>query len=567
LRNITSENLSEELLKQLAAQVNHAPVAVLVSMALIAYMASAYVSIPLLLIWIALVAGAQCLRWTVFRQLPLRQHIPVEKRMWVAVAINTGNTLLHSLSLSWFPLFTPYQGAVQSVLIVGMGVGSILTTAGLPPFTIAHIFLGLIPLFGLWTWSGFFGAGGDTAVVLALIGFGYSLTLYSIAGRIFALYSDSFEARRQMEVALNLAEAAGRAKTRFLASASHDLRQPIHALSLFSAALGMRNLDDRSSQIVTSIQTSVEALSRELDGLLDISKLDAGIVTVRRTHFCLASLLLRMRQEFFAVAYTRGIDIILECPERAMAHTDSALLERVLRNLISNAIHHNQQCTLTLRIVSVARGWQLIVMDSGCGIDPAEQHNIFEEFYQLENPERDRSKGLGLGLAIVRRLSDLLDIHMEFVSAPGVGTQFKFTLPASDAETQPGEAIAAVNRSIASLVVLVVDDETTVRDGMQTLLESFGCIVSTADSSESAISAATAKKPDIALVDYRLREQDDGLLLIERLRRLFPGLPTIIVSGDTAPDRLLEVNKAGIPVLTKPVLSDSLKEAIIRSCL
>ena len=166
-----------------------------------------------------------------------------------------------------------------------------------------------MPLFSLWAWSGLVGDGGIVALVLAIAGVGYSATVFRIASRIFLLYEESFDIRGQLEEALAKAEAAGRAKTRFLASASHDLRQPIHALALFSAALATRNLDDRTNHLVENINASVAALSYELDGLLDISKLDAGIVTVSRTNFCLVSLLQRLREEFLPRADSHGIDI------------------------------------------------------------------------------------------------------------------------------------------------------------------------------------------------------------------------------------------------------------------
>ncbi len=568
LQKIAQSNLQEALLKQWAEQAKHAPVPVLLSMGLIASMASQYVSAWHWGTWIAVVVAAQGLRWYIFRQLPKNRHLPTDKRIHIAVALNVGNTLLHSASFVWFPLFSPYHGAVQSMLFIGMGVASVMMAAGFTPFALTHIVFGLIPLFGLWAWSGLFGDGGITALLVAVTGFGYSASLFRIADRTFLLYQESFDIRAQLELALAKAEAAGRAKTRFLASASHDLRQPIHALALFSAALATRKLDEPTSHIVDNINASIAALSYELDGLLDISKLDAGIVTISRSDFCLASVLRRLREEFLPRAKTRGIAIILDCPERAMANTDGTLFERILRNLITNAIDHNTQCTVTLRLVPVLSVWRVVVADTGSGIVLAEQEHVFEEFYQLENSERDRTKGLGLGLSIVRRLSNLLYIQMEFESVPGRGTQFAFTVGAAKQEqrAEPAPTVDYASNSLASLVVLVVDDELAIREGMRAILESFGCRVATADCSDAAISSATTEQPNIALVDLRLRNHDDGLVTIDRLRQLYPGLPAIIISGDTAPDRLLAISKAGIPVLTKPVLPGPLKEAIIQYC-
>jgi signal transduction histidine kinase/CheY-like chemotaxis protein len=437
---------------------------------------------------------------------------------------------------------------------------------GFTVFALTHILFGLLPMFGLWAWSGIWGDGGITALAVMVIGLCHCAFASRLSGHIFRLYKESFEVREQLEEALARADSAGRAKTRFLASASHDLRQPMHALALFSAALATRKLDDSTSHIVDNINASVTALSYELDGLLDISKLDAGIVTVSRTDFCVVSLLQRLREEFLPRAELNKIALLLGCPERAFVNTDGTLLERVLRNLITNAIHHNSDCTVTLSLRPLPSAWQVIVADTGRGIAPAEQDHIFEEFYQLQNPERDRTKGLGLGLSIVRRLCDLLDIQMKFASTPGVGTQFTLTVPAAEQAEHVEPDIVFAGHLLESLSVLVVDDEEVVREGMRALLESLGCRVTTAGSSDMAIEVASAEKPDLALVDLRLHNHDNGLLTIRRLRDLHPGLPAIIISGDTAPDRLMSIKTADIPVLIKPVLLGPLQEAIIRSC-
>ncbi len=568
MRKKIHTDLQEELLQHLAEQVKYSPIPVFLSMSLVAFMVSQQVAAWIWGSWLFLVVGAQGLRVYVYRQLPRHRHVPVDTRTQIAVLLNAGNTLLHSASLAWFVLLSPYYGALQSMLFIGMGVASVTMAVGFTPFALTHVVLGLIPLFSLWAWSGLFGDGGNAALAVAFVGFGYSATVLRISSHIFLLYKASFDTRAQLEVALASAEAAGLAKTRFLASASHDLRQPIHALSLFSAALATRKLDERSSQIVGNINASVAALSYELDGLLDISKLDAGIVTISRSNFCLAKVLQRLREEFVAQAKIRGIAIVLDCPERALVNTDCALFERILRNLITNAINHNTQCTITLSVVPVVGFWRVVVADNGRGIALAEQEHVFEEFYQLENQERDRNKGLGLGLSIVRRLSKLLYIQMEFESEPGRGTQFAFSVPAVKQEqrAEPALAVEYASNSLASLVVLVVDDELTIRQGMRAILESLGCKVTTVENSDAAMAAATIERPHIALVDLRLRNHDDGLKTIERLRELYPALPAMIISGDTAPDRLLAISNAGIPILTKPVMLDTLKEAINRCC-
>lgn len=560
------QSLERELLELLASQVRHAPIPVILSMGLIAYMASDYVSPWIWGIWLVAVMALQLVRVVVFRKLPNAEYRSAKVRLRIAVLINTSNTLLHSLSLCVFPLLTLFQGAVQSMLFIGMGVASIATTVGFRPFTLAHVLLGLVPLYSLWVWRGIAGDGGTTALFVGVIGLGYGATLIAVASRVFRMYHETFNNKQQLQIALAQAEAADRAKTRFLASASHDLRQPIHALSLFTATLGMRPLDERSAQIVEKMESAVQALSYQMDALLDISKLDAGIVTVRNEPLRLRPFLQRLQEELAATAHSRSITQIIECSEEARANIDIALLERVVRNLLSNAIVHNQNCTVLLKVVKQEENWQLTVRDTGSGIPMQEQGRVFEEFYQLQNPERDRGKGLGLGLAIVYRLVRLLDLDMQFESTLGSGTEFRLRLPGSEAVPQVKDQPTPRGTLLRDLSVLVVDDETAVREGMQVLLEAMGCKVITADSTDSALAVAGGERPDLALVDFRLRGDDSGLITIERLRQVHAGLPAIIISGDTAPGRLREAQAAGVSLLSKPVQVGPLREAIAATC-
>jgi signal transduction histidine kinase len=566
LEKHNQQTLEHELLELLASQVRHAPIPVILAMGLIAYMASDYVSPWIWGIWLVAVVALQLVRGVVFCRLPQSQRGSAKARLHTAVLINTSNTLLHSLSLCMFPLFTPFQGAVQSILFVGMGVASIATTVGFRPFTLAHVFLGLTPLYSLWMWSGIAGDGDTTALFMGIIGLGYGATLVVVASGVFRMHQETFNNKQQLQVALEKAESSDRAKTRFLASASHDLRQPIHALSLFTATLGMRALDERSGQIVEKMQSAVQALSYQMDALLDISKLDAGIVTVRNESVFLLPFLQLLQEESAETAQSNNITQTIECSENARANIDVALLERVVRNLLSNAISHNKNCTVLLRVNKEGDNWQLTVSDTGSGIPLQEQGRIFEEFYQLENPERDRGKGLGLGLAIVDRLVRLLDLDMQFESTPGIGTEFRLRLPGSQVITQVKKQPSPRSASLSDLSVLVVDDESAVREGMQVLLEAMGCNVITADSTDSALAVAEAGWPDLALVDFRLRGDDSGLIAIERLRKIHAGLPAIIISGDTSPARLREAQAAGVLLLSKPVQVGPLREAIAATC-
>jgi signal transduction histidine kinase/CheY-like chemotaxis protein len=560
--------LTQELLALQSERVPYLPIAAILCMAMIAWLVyqQAPAEAMLLAGWLGAVVLVQLLSVAVLRGLARKDDLDDRQRLHLSAFLNFGNALLYSLSLVFFPLLTPLQAALQSLLLIGLGAASVGLVAGYLPFTLAHVVLGAAPLIGMWAWSGSAGPGGDTAYLMSVAAGLYAVAALFIARRMQRLFTESFENRQRLIAALAEAEAAGRAKTRFLAAASHDLRQPIHTLSLFSAALGMRSLDERTGHIAASIDAAVKALAYQLDALLDISKLDAGVVTMRESRFNLKQFLTRLRNEFNVQAEDREIRLTLNCPADAIVTTDSALLERIIRNLLTNAISYNMKCTIQIAAERQGENWQLSIADTGSGIPEAEQAKIFEEFYQLDNPERDRSRGLGLGLAIVKRLSLLLNFDMQFESEPGWGTRFTFQLPAGAALAGTINGVDLRHSSLEDLNILVVDDESTVREGMRVLLEVMGCRVQTAGSTSAAISIATSDKPDLALVDFRLRDHDSGLNTIDRLRHLYPGLPAIIISGDTAPDRLMQARSAGIAVLSKPVLVDPLKQAISKAC-
>lgn len=555
------------MLELVSRQTSSFPIPVIASMALLALMGAqqapqwtwAWAT------WLSLQVFMQFFRVSLFSKLRRDAGQSMGSRLRKAVRMNTANSVLHGLTFAFFPLFTPFQGAVQSMLFIGMGVGSITSAVGYRPIVLAHVISSLLPMTVMWAWSGLLGPGGTTALIVSIISLAYINTLLKVSDRIYQIFIDSFEARQKLTAALGQAEISGRAKTRFLAAASHDLRQPIHTLSLFSAALGMRDLDPRSTEIARNMDVAVSAMADQLDALLDISKLDAGVVSVDETSFDLSELLQQLREECHDRAASRDIEIQLHAPEVAMVSTDFTLLGRLLRNVLTNAVRHNSHCTVEVTVSPGQGCWHLRVADSGIGIVPEEQENVFEEFYQLDNPERDRDKGLGLGLAIVGRLEQLMGLDMKFESIPDHGTSFSFDIPVGDTSNSRapiGPAAAVLN----PLQVLVIDDEAAVREGMTTLLEAMGCMVATAYSTESALASAQEQRPDLALVDYRLRKDDSGLKAINCLRAKYPGLPAIMITADTAPHRLRQATESGVPVLIKPVLAETLKAAIIEVC-
>ncbi|HXF46404.1 MAG TPA: ATP-binding protein, partial [Burkholderiaceae bacterium] len=350
-----------------------------------------------------------------------------------------------------------------------------------------------------------------------------------------------------------------RAKSRFLAAASHDLRQPMHSLALFAEALQLQPLPEPARAIVGHMGESVRALAFELDQLLDISKLDAGIVKVKLEAVALRPLLERLTAQAAEAARAKGLAVELECDATLAARSDVGQLERIVRNLLDNAVKYTDRGRIRVSAEACGDAVEIAVEDTGRGIAAHEQERIFEEFYQIDNPERDRQRGLGLGLAIVRRLAALLGTEVAVQSTPGAGARFAMRLPlhaqiADRPDTGPIDW--------RPLHVLVVDDEAAVRIAMRTLLEGMGCRVTTVGDTDESVAALAHGRPDIVLADLRLRGSQTGIDAIAALRERAPGLPAILISGDTDPQRLLQAHEAGFPLLHKPLSAQQLQQAI-----
>lgn len=458
------------------------------------------------------------------------------------------------------------------MLLVGLCTGSVATTVGYRPIFVAFVLPIFLPLFLLWAWSpgsdSPFWANTSVAVLVAIFG----VILFALASDSFKLFRDSFELgtqknklNQQLSAALVEADAAGRAKTRFLAAASHDLRQPLHTLTFYGAALAMRPLDKKSREIAEQMDVALQALASQFNTLLDISRLDAGVVEVNKSSVRLAGLLERVRAEFAPIALEQDLDLSIECPSNVVVQIDEALLERIIVNLLSNAIKYTDDGGVDISVVDGPDACVLAVADSGRGIPADELEHVFEEFYQLSNPHRDRKEGFGLGLSIVKRTLQLLQLEWRIESEVGTGTTFFISLPRSVEATTQDEGNGE-NISLKGLRILAVDDEPDVALGTKTLLEELGCLVTIADGTDQAVTAVKNQEPDIVLVDFRLRDGDNGLATVQAVRELYPGLPAIMISGDTAPDRIREANESGLELLHKPVVVDLLKRAIADAC-
>jgi signal transduction histidine kinase len=373
------------------------------------------------------------------------------------------------------------------------------------------------------------------------------------------------ELRRKKEEA----ERANFDKSRFLAAASHDLRQPMHALGLFIGELHSRLDTQEQRKIANKVEESVEALSSLLDSLLDISKLDAGIVIPQIQSVDIDAMTKRLAQDFVTVAQRKNITLRFHSIS-AMVMSDPVLLERILLNLLSNAIRYTPQ-NGTVMLACRLRGdnVRIEIRDSGIGIPPEEQQNVFHEFVQLENNARDRSKGIGLGLAIVDRLSRLLHHPLTLRSASGQGSTFSITVPRAfgidDLLAEPQAPVAALYKHdrLENLRVLVVDDDTLVRFSTAGILESWGCHVSVAENLQDVMEKYGNASFDLVICDYRLPD-GDGLMFVKLIKEQCEIQPAfILVSGDTDPEILQAAKQCGVHLIYKPVRPAKLRSLML----
>ena len=353
-------------------------------------------------------------------------------------------------------------------------------------------------------------------------------------------------------------EAANQAKSRFIAAASHDLRQPLHALGLFVAQLHGKLRAAERSQIISRIEEALSAMNELFSALLDISKLDAGATTVNITVFPVAQLLAHAETTFAGAAREKELSF-RALPSDSWVRSDFILLEQILFNLITNALRYTRSGGVVVGCRKRGDQLRIEVWDSGIGIPPDQHDKIFGEFYRLGEPDRDRRAGLGLGLAIVDRLCRLLGHPIEVKSTVGKGSVFAVTVPLAPADKRAIEAsiVPRAQPSLASdKLVLVIDDDPLVLEGMSGIFRKWGCRVITADSDSKALKAATAQDdvPDLIISDYHLANGRTGIVTIEWLRgELSAQIPAFLISGDTDPATLHEAKVKGFHLLHKPV--------------
>lgn len=486
-------------------------------------------------------------------------------------------------SLVWVAL--PSAGLAGSILVMaciaGITVNAMLLLAPVKPVYLSFAVFGLgIVISGLL-------AMGDPsyhalAAACVLYAFGvHARTRHahdeardSIVLRFenLALIEQLRDASERAEADRDRAEQANLAKSKFLAAASHDLRQPVHAQELFLEVLDRSDLNSSQRAVLQNARAASQASAQLLNTLLDFSRIEAGVIEPQRRAFRLQPLLNKLETELGYQADAK--DIVYRCRETPLAvHSDPTLLELMLRNLIANAIRYTERGGLLIGCRRRGEDVLIEVVDTGIGIAAEQQAEVFLEFHQLGNPERDRRKGLGLGLAITEGLARSLGHDLSLSSRPGRGSVFRLRLPlvrdgfSEDSFEQRAPSPTAASAHLAGRRVLVLDDDEAVRQGMQHLLHEWGCECRTAETVSEAIEQLQDWQPDLLISDYRLREPHTGAQAIGLLRQtLGQDVAALIITGDTAAQRLREATASGIPLLHKPVSPAQLYRSLL-ACL
>jgi len=473
-------------------------------------------------------------------------------RMYTGVFALNGACVVLIIHLSWAQgLAMPYDGLFLILLFGYVLLGISFRAVSLACWGFCALFIGV----GMWL--------GDARAIVAHQGL--FLLCANLIGSVGAYLQEhgqrgAWLTLRLLDLARQRAERDDGRKLHLLAAASHDLRQPLNAMGLYAQHLVERSETPEVRHVSGRLAISVEQLSRLLQSLLDYTRLTLpGGVPVRPQAFALRPLLDRLVSEACGEVPADGPSISLQVAPDLWVYSDPLLLERMVRNLLSNALRHAQASVI--RVCAQPQDGQVLlaVDDDGRGLDAAEQAQVFEEFRQLDNPGRNAERGLGLGLAIVRQLAARLEHPLQLSSQRGQGARFSLLLPAAVAEVAPSAATATQLHGR----ILLLEDDAASREALHGLLERWGCEVVACASLDEALLAVGETPPQLLISDYRLGAQEDGLRALERLREAAGRmLPALLITADVTPELQERCMPAHVTLLGKPLLPARLRQAL-----
>jgi signal transduction histidine kinase len=461
--------------------------------------------------------------------------------------------------------YIPDQFSYELFIIAAlysMAGGSVFTLSMYLPAFYAFVPITLLPLAGVLLMQ------GDTLhYVLAGITATFLISITTFNNKISKNYQASFRLRyenlsliEQLTEQKQEADNANKAKSTFLAAASHDLRQPLYALQLFISILDELTTEEEPRHVLNQITRSADALNNLLDSLLDISQLDAGTLNTETSDFSLLEVIQKLSHEFEPRAKDKHLTITWPDTEQSL-HSEPVLVEQILRNYLSNAFKFTDTGLIRVSYEDNGGSITLSVSDTGCGIPTDSLSVIFDEFHQLGNPERDHSNGLGLGLSIVKRAAELLGLEIAVHSAPNVGSTFSVTIP--KAQTSIATVAVPVDKPVRTiqhlsdrLLVIFIDDDIAIREATERLLQIWKCEVLVAADREEAMAmlVAAPRMPDAIIADYRLRENDTGVEVIGAINAHYETkIPSVLITGEMDDSQFDSLADSEIKLLKKPV--------------
>ncbi|MEQ1889047.1 MAG: ATP-binding protein [Alphaproteobacteria bacterium] len=369
--------------------------------------------------------------------------------------------------------------------------------------------------------------------------------------------------------ALAQAERANAAKSRFLAAASHDLRQPLQALRLLNAALQEYLLtDDMALNILHDSERALEVMDRMLGSLLDISKIDSGVIVPDLRDYRISDIFNDLRGDFLRLAREKNIDFVI-VPSSRIVHTDRIMIDAILRNLLSNAVRYTRQGKIVLGCRAAGQTVRIEVRDSGIGIPEDQIDSIFDEFYQIGAPDRDSRQGIGLGLSIVRGYARLMGSPLGVRSWPGAGSVFSIEIPlgnsAAEEAARRGESRDGIGWNLQGCRVLLIEDDAQALEALEKLLGVWGMHVLGARGGVEAAERLARDRfsPEIVITDYRLRDSETGVTAIDLIRPIVgENIPVIFVTGDSITDVRAALGPRFAHLLQKPVAPGKLRVLI-----
>ena len=526
----------------------------------------------LLAVWVALNVALMAARSLAMRPLA-RGDIdePVQIRRWfraLAVYLLLAGLIWGGGAFVFMPLDDQLRLSLLLLILMGLAWGAVASISMYFPAVVAFI----VPL-SLLTALRLAGSDTETTTLLALLTVAFMLFTV-VTARNYArsvdktlhLAAENLRLLTAVTAARDAAERTSAEKSRFLAALSHDVRQPLYAAGLFLESLGARLTSDAQREVYDNTARSLSAVGELFNAVLEISRLDNAPPRARRETFDLAALAAGLRIEFSAEAARKGLALHFATTHRLVA-SDALLVMRVLRNLISNALKNTSRGRVSLATESVPDGVRVVVEDTGIGIDPADHERVFDEYYQARDRAPDHRGGLGLGLAVVKRLCRLLDTPITLDSAPGRGTRFSFVLPAGTVADLP-PAVVDAPHDLVGIHVLLIEDDEPVRTGLSLMLGDWSCHVSAGADVNTALARVDAyRRPvDIVISDYRLAGATNGVEAIRCVRERFDNvLPALLLSADPGAAVTAAAADCGVSLLRKPVAPARLREAIGRA--